>query len=91
MALEQQGANAASALQAANAKLSKSLRREQETVRESRELDQAKTDFISTVSHELRTPLTSTTGYLEVLCDDAVIDEMGKHAVTGIDRCPCCR
>jgi hypothetical protein len=86
MALEQQGANAASALQAANAKLSKSLRREQETVRESRELDQAKTDFISTVSHELRTPLTSTTGYLEVLCDDAVIDEMGKHAVTGIDR-----
>ena len=86
MALEQQRVNAASVLQAAKAKLSEALRREQETVRESRKLDQAKTDFISTISHELRTPLTSITGYLEVLCDDAVINEMGKHAVTVIDR-----
>ncbi|UQX89559.1 ATP-binding protein [Jatrophihabitans telluris] len=34
-----------------------------------RELDQAKSDFVSTVSHELRTPLTSITGYLELLRD----------------------
>jgi len=34
-----------------------------------RELDQAKSDFISTVSHELRTPLTSIAGYLEMLRD----------------------
>jgi two-component system phosphate regulon sensor histidine kinase PhoR len=34
-----------------------------------RELDQAKSDFISTVSHELRTPLTSINGYLEMLHD----------------------
>ncbi len=34
-----------------------------------RELDQAKSDFISTVSHELRTPLTSIAGYLELLRD----------------------
>lgn len=33
------------------------------------ELDQAKTDFVSSVSHELRTPLTSIMGYLEILID----------------------
>jgi PAS domain S-box-containing protein len=32
-----------------------------------RELDQAKTDFVSRVSHELRSPLTSVLGYLELL------------------------
>ncbi|MGH2826580.1 MAG: PAS domain-containing sensor histidine kinase [Actinomycetota bacterium] len=42
---------------------------EQEMVRKLRELDQAKTDFVSSVSHELRTPLTSITGYLEMLVD----------------------
>src|SRR5690349_150261 len=34
-----------------------------------RELDTAKTDFLSTVSHELRTPLTSISGYVELLLD----------------------
>jgi signal transduction histidine kinase len=34
-----------------------------------RELDTAKTDFMSTVSHELRTPLTSIAGYVELLLD----------------------
>lgn len=33
------------------------------------ELDQQKSDFVSTVSHELRTPLTSIIGYLEMLQD----------------------
>lgn len=33
------------------------------------ELDDAKTDFMSTVSHELRTPLTSISGYVELLLD----------------------
>ncbi|WP_052668241.1 ATP-binding protein [Nitriliruptor alkaliphilus] len=33
------------------------------------ELDQQKSDFVSTVSHELRTPLTSIIGYLEMLED----------------------
>lgn len=32
-----------------------------------RELDQAKSDFVSTVSHELRTPLTSIQGFSELL------------------------
>lgn len=40
-----------------------------EAVQLLRELDQAKSDFISTVSHELRTPLTSIAGYLELLRD----------------------
>jgi two-component system, OmpR family, phosphate regulon sensor histidine kinase PhoR len=33
------------------------------------ELDQAKSEFVSSVSHELRTPLTSIVGYLELLAD----------------------
>lgn len=32
-----------------------------------RELDQAKTDFLSTVAHELRTPLTALQGFSELL------------------------
>ena len=43
--------------------------REQELVARLRDLDNAKTDFMSTVSHELRTPLTSIAGYLEMLRD----------------------
>lgn len=43
--------------------------REQELVARLRDLDTAKTDFMSTVSHELRTPLTSIAGYLEMLSD----------------------
>jgi signal transduction histidine kinase/CHASE3 domain sensor protein len=43
--------------------------REQELVASLRDLDNAKTDFVSTVSHELRTPLTSIAGYLEMLDD----------------------
>jgi signal transduction histidine kinase len=45
------------------------IERQAQAVQLLRELDQAKTDFISTVSHELRTPLTSITGYLEMLQD----------------------
>jgi signal transduction histidine kinase len=36
-----------------------------------REVDAAKSDFVSNVSHELRTPLTTITGYLELLREDA--------------------
>jgi PAS domain S-box-containing protein len=32
-----------------------------------KEIDQMKTDFISTVSHELRTPLTSVLGFTEII------------------------
>lgn len=45
------------------------IQRQAEAVQLLRELDQAKSDFVSTVSHELRTPLTSISGYLEMLQD----------------------
>src|SRR6266581_1045997 len=35
-----------------------------------RELDEAKTQFISTMSHELRTPLTSIVSFTELILDD---------------------
>jgi signal transduction histidine kinase/HAMP domain-containing protein len=43
--------------------------REQDLVAQLQDLDNAKSDFMSTVSHELRTPLTSIAGYLEMLVD----------------------
>lgn len=36
------------------------------------ELNQLKSDFISTVSHELRTPLTHIKGYLDILADQSL-------------------
>lgn len=42
---------------------------EQRYVTSLEDLDQQKTDFMSTTSHELRTPLTSIAGYLELLED----------------------
>jgi signal transduction histidine kinase len=38
-----------------------------EATRRLRELDQAKSDFVSIVSHEIRTPLTSLQGFAELL------------------------
>ncbi|MFI5838095.1 ATP-binding protein [Catenuloplanes sp. NPDC051500] len=43
---------------------------EQAVVSRLKEIDDVKTDFMSTVSHELRTPLTSISGYLEMLVDE---------------------
>lgn len=43
-------------------------------VRRLEELDQTKTDFVSTVSHELRTPITNIVGYTEMLEDGAAGD-----------------
>lgn len=44
--------------------------------RQLRDMDTAKTDFVSNVSHELRTPLTIISGYLELL-DDNVEGKLG--------------
>jgi signal transduction histidine kinase len=41
--------------------------REREAVRRLQELDQLRSDFVSTVSHELRTPLTGIKGFTETL------------------------
>lgn len=40
---------------------------QQQVVRQLRELDKAKTDFLATVNHELRTPLTSIMAYLDMI------------------------
>lgn len=46
-----------------------------------REVDAAKSDFISNVSHELRTPLTIISGYLELLDEELAgnIDDEQAH------------
>src|SRR5258708_11348807 len=41
-----------------------------------RKLDRMKDEFIALVSHELRTPLTSICGYLELLLQDDVMEEL---------------
>ncbi len=41
--------------------------REQDTINKLRDLDQAKSDFLSMVSHELRSPLTSIKGYTALI------------------------
>jgi two-component system, OmpR family, phosphate regulon sensor histidine kinase PhoR len=40
---------------------------QQRVVKQLRELDKAKTDFLATVNHELRTPLTSIMAYLDMI------------------------
>jgi two-component system phosphate regulon sensor histidine kinase PhoR len=63
-------------------------RQQERTVERLRELDQAKTDFVSTVSHELRTPLTSILGYGEML-EGGELGELGPaqlQAVSVVNR-----
>ncbi len=48
-----------------------------------KELDQLKTDFISTVSHELRTPMTSVLGFAKIIkkkLDQTVFPALEKNA-----------
>ncbi len=59
----------AEALNAAADQSEEVRRQEERMVARLRELDTAKTEFMSTVSHELRTPLTSISGYVELLRD----------------------
>lgn len=46
------------------------LQREREAVERLEQLDEAKTQFVSSVSHELRTPLTSLLGYTDLVVAD---------------------
>jgi two-component system phosphate regulon sensor histidine kinase PhoR len=64
------------------------IARQAEAVQVLRELDQAKSDFVSTVSHELRTPLTSISGYLEMLQDGdgGELPDRTQQMLTVIDR-----
>lgn len=49
-----------------------------------KEVDQMKTDFISTVSHELRTPLTSVLGFAKII--KKKLDEVIFPAIPGEDK-----
>ncbi|MBI5877838.1 MAG: GAF domain-containing protein [Chloroflexi bacterium] len=49
-----------------------------------RELDQLKSDFISTVSHELRTPLFSIRGFVKLLTNDKVTDDKTRREFLSI-------
>lgn len=51
--------------------LVETLEKEREATERLRDLDRAKSDFVSLVSHELRTPITSIIGYTEMLQDGA--------------------
>ncbi|MCW2965995.1 MAG: multi-sensor signal transduction histidine kinase [Actinomycetia bacterium] len=50
-----------------------------------RELDRMKDDFVASVSHELRTPLTSIRGYLELVREDAGLDEEQDRMLAIVD------
>ena len=47
-----------------------------------RELDEAKTQFISTMSHELRTPLTSIVSFTELIMDDE--EELSEETASSL-------
>ena len=75
-----------------NARLAIRQRRFAEELREKvaaateglRELDQAKSDFVSIVSHELRTPLTSIQGFSELLLTRPQSPERTRQFLTTI-------
>jgi len=48
------------------------------------ELDQVKSDFLSTVSHELRTPLTSIKAFAEILLDSSNLSQETEARFLGI-------
>src|SRR5581483_3822497 len=61
------GAVTAAVVAALRRRLERAIGTEQRQVRELRQLDRLKDDFVATVSHELRTPVSSVYGVLETL------------------------
>ena len=51
--------------------LTETLEKDREATARLRDLDRAKSDFVSMVSHEIRTPITNIVGYTEMLQDGA--------------------
>jgi signal transduction histidine kinase len=61
--------------------------KEKQLVAQLKDVDTAKSDFVSTVSHELRTPLTSIAGYLEMLREDpSSLNPLQTRMLDVIDR-----
>lgn len=60
----------------------------EDMVTELKQLDEMKTEFISTVSHELRTPLTSIGGYVKVILsgEAGAVNETQKEFLEIVDR-----
>ena len=59
--------------------------RERQTVTRLEELNQAKTDFVSTVSHQLRTPVAALRGYAEIIdAHGADLGEDQRDRILGI-------
>lgn len=58
-------------------------RRQAEVIERLRELDELRSDFVSTVSHELRTPLTTISGFAETLGErwDALEESVRRRFV----------
>ena len=53
-------------------------------VTKERQLDQAKSDFLSLSSHQLRTPLSATKWVLESILDDNNLESKQKEKLTGL-------
>lgn len=76
-------------------KLSYAEKRVKEALKEAKEANQAKSDFLSNMSHEMRTPLNSIIGYSELLAEDeydtgkskklSTIISSGKHLLALIN------
>lgn len=67
-------------------RIERDLQAERDRSAELRELDRMKDDFLSAVSHELRTPLTICRGHLDVLGEQAAVDEVVAVRETLVDE-----
>jgi two-component system OmpR family sensor kinase len=76
------------ALTAYSAQAEELAEQRQQAIDKLRELDQQKSEFLSTTNHELRTPLTSITGYLEMLEDGDFgdLNPEQRHALGIVQR-----
>jgi signal transduction histidine kinase len=63
------------------AMLGRALTAREEAMQRLTELDQTKTDMLTTVNHEFRTPLTSINGHVDLLLDDGA-GELPPAAIT---------
>ena len=67
-------------------RIERDLQAERDRSEELRELDRMKNAFLSAVSHELRTPLTICRGHLDVLGEQAAVDEVRAVRETLVDE-----